>query len=171
MQLPPANNLPQQLTSFIGREDAVATLKSELAGTRLLTIWGPGGAGKTRLSLKVASEMLRRYPDGAWFVELSTLSDAGLVPQAVASVLGVREEQGQPLMQTLVERLKPLRLLLLLDNCEHLIHACAALASELLHNCAGLTIVATSRESLNIEGETPWQVPAMSRPEPGRRVS
>jgi non-specific serine/threonine protein kinase len=165
-QLSPANNLPQQLTTFIGREAAISEIKRRVQAARMLTLTGTGGSGKTRLSLKVAAELLESYPDGAWFVELSTLRDSALVPQAVASVLSVREEPGEDLTHTLAERLKASRSLLILDNCEHLLSACSALASRLLRDCLDITILATSREALNIEGEDAWQVPPMSLPDP-----
>ena len=117
------NNLPQQATSFIGREKELVELKRLLARTRLLTLTGSGGCGKTRLCLQVAADSLERFPDGAWFVELAPLADPGLVPQTVATVLGLKEEPGQSIRQTLAVYLKDKRLLLLLDNCEHLLEA------------------------------------------------
>src|SRR5207248_2218631 len=115
------NNLPLQLTSFVGREQELAEVERLLATTRLLTLTGTGGTGKTRLALQVAADLLPDYPDGVWLVELASLSDPGLVPQTVASILGVRGEPGRPLTQTLVDVLRTQRLLLLLDNCEHLL--------------------------------------------------
>src|SRR5256885_11614351 len=123
-----SNNLPEQLTSFVGREHEIAEVKRLLASTRLLTITGTGGAGKTRLSLKIASDLLHDYPDGVWFVDLSVLEDPSLVPQAVASTLGVREEQGHPLVDTLARYIQPLCVLIIFDNCEHLMEASSALA-------------------------------------------
>ena len=120
------NNLPQQATSFIGREKELAELKRLLAKTRLLTLTGSGGCGKTRLGLQVAADSLEQFPDGVWLVELAPLADPGLVPQTVATVLGLKEEPGKPISQTLIEHLKDKRLLLLLDNCEHLLDALRA---------------------------------------------
>ncbi|MGH3033658.1 MAG: ATP-binding protein [Gaiellaceae bacterium] len=158
------HNLPIQLTSFVGREREIAQVKPLLTTTRLLTLTGVGGTGKTRLSLQVAAEVLESFPDGVWFVELAPLSDPGLVPQAVAAVLGLREEPGRTLTHTLADYLAPQTLLLLLDNCEHLIEACAQLAESLLHASAALRILATSREALGIAGETVWSVPSLSLP-------
>jgi class 3 adenylate cyclase len=198
------NNLPQQVTSFIGREKEMAEVKRLLGravgsqpsavsggavscqpsavsedspdvtdsqqltadGTRLLTLTGSGGTGKTRVSLQVAADMLEGEGDGVWLVELAPLADPGLVPQAVATALGIREEPGKPLSQTLVDFLKPKHLLLLLDNCEHLLSACAELAEQILRNCPGVQILATSREGLNIPGETTYRLPSLSLPDP-----
>ena len=160
------NNLPQQATRFIWREKELAELNGLLARNRLLTLTGAGGCGKTRLSLQVAAESLEQYPDGAWLVELAPLSDPGLVPQTVATVLGLKEEPGKPVRQTLVEYLKDKRLLLLLDNCEHLLDGCAKLADTFLHQCPRLTILASSREALGIDGEQTYRVPSLSLPDP-----
>jgi predicted ATPase/class 3 adenylate cyclase/Tfp pilus assembly protein PilF len=160
------NNLPSHWTSFIGREREIAEVKGTLAGTRLLTLTGAGGCGKTRLALQVAADLLGDYPDGVWLVELAAVADPALVPQAVAAAVGVREEPGRPLLQTLVESLRPRRLLLLLDNCEHLVGACASLAHDLLSRCPQLCLLATSREVLGIAGEMAWRVPSLSLPDP-----
>jgi predicted ATPase len=159
------NNLPIQLTSFVGREQEIGEVKSLLTTTRLLTLMGTGGCGKTRLALQVATEVLEEFPDGVWVVELASLSDPVLVPQAVASTLDVREQPGRPLPETLVNYLRPLSLLLLVDNCEHLLPTCAEVANVLLRSCPRLHILTTSRESLGIAGETRWQVPPLSLPE------
>ena len=159
------NNLPQQLTSFIGREKAIADIKALLGKTRLLTLTGSGGSGKTRLSLQVAAETLEQFPDGVWFVELAPLADPNLVPQAVASVLGVKEEPRKPITQTLAENLKHMRLVLLLDNCEHLLDACAKLADTLMRQCPGVKLLASSREALGISGEQTYPVPSLSLPD------
>ena len=129
------NNLPQQVTSFIGREKEIAEVEALLAKTRLLTLTGSGGCGKTRSGLQVAADSLEQFPDGVWLVELAPLADPGLVPQTVATVLGVKEEPGKPITETLAEHLKDKRLLLVLDNCEHLLDACAQLADALLRQC------------------------------------
>ncbi len=159
------NNLPQQVTSFIGRGKEVAEVKTLLEATRLLTLAGAGGAGKSRLSLQVAADLLDRYFDGVWLVELAPLSDPALVPQAVADALGVREEPGKPIARTLTEWLRPKRLLLILDNCEHLVAACAALAADLLRNCPQARLLTSSREPLGVAGETVHRLPSLELPD------
>ena len=160
------NNLPRQVTSFIGREQALVDLKRLLRKARLLTLTGSGGCGKTRLSLQVAAELLEQFPDGAWLVELAPLSASDLVPPTVASVLGLKEEASKPIIQTLTDYLKDKRLLLLLDNCEHLLEACARFADALLRQCATVQIVASSREGLGINGEQAYRVPSLALPDP-----
>ncbi|MEJ7668432.1 MAG: tetratricopeptide repeat protein [Casimicrobiaceae bacterium] len=160
------NNLPQQLTSFIGREHDLTEVKKLLRTTRLLTLLGVGGLGKTRLSLQVAADVMDRYPDGVWFVELAALRDERLVAQAVASVLGVKEEAGRPVVEALVKYVKDRQLLLILDNCEHLVHCCAEFAKELLRSGSRLRILASSREHLHVAGETTYPVPALAVPAP-----
>ena len=160
------NNLPQQTTSFIGREKQVEEVKARLNKTRLLTLTGAGGSGKTRLSLQVAADLLTGDGDGVWLVELAPLADPAIVPQAVADVLGVKEQAGQPIQRTLVDWLKPKRLLLVLDNCEHLVSACASLAADLLRACPGVHLLASSREALNVAGEQSYRVPSLSLPDP-----
>ncbi len=165
------NNLPVQLTSFVGREHELAEIKKLLSTTRLLTLTGVGGTGKTRLALQVAADLTGLgdpsglFVNGVWFVELAPLSDPALVPQTVASVLNVREEAGRPLMATLTDFLHAKNLLLILDNCEHLLDACAQLATTLLRNCPDVTILATSREALGITGETIFHVPSLALPD------
>jgi predicted ATPase/DNA-binding CsgD family transcriptional regulator len=163
-----ANNLPLQLSSLVGREREIAKARDLLAETRLLTLTGPGGSGKTRLALAVAAGMLEDFDDGTWLVELAPLSDPDLVPQAVASVLGVREAPGDPLPEVLVDRLRTKSLLLVLDNCEHMVDACASLVRALLRSCPNLRILATSRETLGVPGETIFAVPPLSLPDPRR---
>lgn len=158
------NNLPVQLSSFVGREREMEEVKRHLAAARLLTLSGAGGAGKTRLALQVAADILDEYPDGAWFVELASIADEALVPQAVASSLGIRESAGSSVAAMLGGRLAGRSLLLLLDNCEHLIRACAAMADMLLRLCPKLRILATSREALAIAGEVVWLVPSLAVP-------
>jgi len=160
------NNLPQQTTSFIGREKQVEEVKALLGKTRLLTLTGAGGAGKTRLSLQVAADLLDGDGDGVWLVELAALSDPTLVPQAVANELGVKEQAGKSIQSTLVEALKAKRLLLVLDNCEHLVAACASLAAALLRSCPNVHILASSRQPLNVAGEQTYRVPSLSLPDP-----
>src|ERR671933_786134 len=132
---------------------------------RLLTLTGPGGCGKTRLALAVASEVVEEFEDGVWWVELASLSDPNLMPHAVASVLGVREASGRSLTHMLAHHLKPKKTLLVLDNCEHLVESCAAFADALLHACPNLRILVTSREALGIAGERAWLVPSLSLPD------
>ena len=138
------HNLPRELTSFIGREREVGEVRRLLGTTRLLTLTGSGGVGKTRLGLRVAGELVEAYPDGVWLVELAALGDPALVPQATASALGVREQPGRSLLDTLIDVLRPRTCLVLLDNCEHLVAACAALADSLLRACPGLSLLATA---------------------------
>jgi predicted ATPase/class 3 adenylate cyclase len=161
----PPTNLPVQLTSFIGRETQVAEVKGLLSAARLLTLTGVGGTGKTRLALRVAADELITFSDGVWLVELAPLSDPGLVPQSVATALSVHEEVGQTRLTTLTDALRARHLLLLLDNCEHLVEACARLAEGLLRACPELRILATSREALHIAGEMMYQVPSLAFPE------
>jgi predicted ATPase/class 3 adenylate cyclase len=161
-----AHNLPVQLTSFIGRSQELAEISQLLPTTRLLTLKGAGGCGKTRLSLQVAAEVLELYREGVWFVELAALSDPERITQTVASLLGVREAPGVGLISTLSEALRSRSLLLILDNCEHLVSACAHFADALLRACPQLRILSTSREALSIAGETVWEVPPLSKPDP-----
>ena len=163
---PPRHNLPAQITSLVGREQDVADVDRLLSAARLVTLTGPGGIGKTRLALEVATGAAARFRDGAWLVELAALADAALVPQAVATALGVREETDRPLAATLAEALGARQALLLLDNCEHLIEACAALADALLRACPALRILATSRQPLGISGEATYRVPPLSLASP-----
>jgi len=158
------NNLPRQLTSFVGRDQEIAAIERLLARTRLLTLTGSGGCGKTRLALEVGARVVEQFSDGVWWVELAPLSDPTLVPQAVATALEIPEQPRQPLIETLGQHLRSASLLLLLDNCEHLLSGCAGLAETLLHACPGLRILATSREALGIMGETSWRVPSLSFP-------
>lgn len=159
------NNLPVPLTSFIGREQAISGVARVLAGTRLLTLTGSGGSGKSRLALEVARRVLEEFRDGAWLVELASLTDARLVPAAVAGVLGVPERPGRGLIETLSGALREKSLLIILDNCEHLLLACASLCGILLRACPDLRILATSREPLGVPGETVWRVSPLSLPD------
>jgi len=165
------NNLPQQVTSFIGREQELAEVASLLGKTRLLTLLGPGGIGKTRLSLQVAADAMDAFPDGVWFVELAPLTDAQRVPQAVASVLGVKEEAGRPVIEALLKHVKDRQLLLVLDNCEHLVHACAELARQLLQAGTKMKVLASSREPLRTSGEQTYAVPPLSLPEANQTMA
>ncbi len=158
-------NLPVQVTSFIGRAHEQAGVLALLERSPLVTLTGAGGAGKTRLLLQVAVAALETCPDGVWLVELASLADPALVAQAVAAVLGVREEPGRPLSATLAAYLQPKALLLLLDNCEHLVGACAEQCTGLLRTCPKLRILASSREGLAVAGETTYRVPSLSVPD------
>jgi predicted ATPase/class 3 adenylate cyclase len=159
------HNLPLQLTSFVGREREILQVKRLLLGDRFVTLTGPGGTGKTRLALHIAAEVLELFPDGVWLVEFAALSDPILVPQTVAAVLGIRESSGRPIMTLLTDYLRSKELLLILDNCEHLLSTCAQLVSTLLQACPHLCILATSREALNIPGELSFRVPSLSIPD------
>jgi predicted ATPase/class 3 adenylate cyclase len=162
-------NLPAQLTRFIGREREMDRVKRLLVDTRLLTLTGAGGVGKTRLALQVAADVLEEYPEGVWLVELAALPDPALVPQDVAAAVRVREEPNRSLVDTLSNALRRRRMLLVLDNCEHLLEACAPLALTLLRQCPDLQVLATSREPLGISGETIWRVPSLEAPAPMAR--
>jgi DNA-binding SARP family transcriptional activator len=160
----PRGNLPQPLSGFVGRERELRELDACLSSARLVTLTGPGGIGKTRLAIQAAAARVPEDAAGAWFVELAALTDASLVPQTVASVLGVRETPGCSLMATLQEWLGPRQLLLVLDNCEHLIDECARLAHTLLAGCPHLRVLATSRQALGLTGEIAWPVSPLSLP-------
>ena len=162
----PPNNLPVPLTSFVGREREVAEVRRLLGGTRMLTLTGAGGCGKSRLALEVARTLRADFPDGVWIVELAALSDAGLVPHAVAAALGVKEQAHRAVVESLARAFRTRALLLVLDNCEHLLTACAGLTGTLLQDCSGLRILATSREPLGVPGETIWRVPSLAGPDP-----
>jgi predicted ATPase/class 3 adenylate cyclase len=162
------NNLPIQLTSFIGRERELAEVKQLLSNTRLLTLTGPGGTGKTRLSLQIAQEVLPEFTNGVWLVELAPLTDPSLLPQTIASVFALREIPNTPLLDLLTNYLRAKQLLLILDNCEHLIETCAKLSADLLHACPQLKIIASSREALGMSGETVYRVPSLSLPDPAQ---
>jgi predicted ATPase len=161
------NNLPQQSTSFIGRTGEMLELARLLARSRLLTLTGSGGCGKTRLALQVAADALEQYPDGVWLVELAALTEPGLVAQATATTLGLKEEAGKALSQTVAAHLADKCTLIVLDNCEHLLEASAALVDTLLRYCPGVRVVVTSREALGVAGEQSFRVPSLSVPEPG----
>lgn len=172
------NNLPVQLTSFIGREKEIeeivhffsthpssnAETSSTHHGTRLVTLTGAGGTGKTRLALQVAADLLEEFPDGAWLVELDSQTDPALVAHTTAAALDVHEASGKDILTCLVDFLCKKNLLLILDNCEHLITACASLIDRLLRSCPNLHILATSRELLGIQGEVAYLVPSLSTP-------
>jgi predicted ATPase/class 3 adenylate cyclase len=160
------NNLPLQTSSFIGRERELADVKSLLRRERLVTLTGTGGLGKSRLSLQVAADALDDYHDGVWLVELAALTDPRMVAQAVASVLGVKEAGGVSVQQAIAEQCRDRTLLLILDNCEHLIGACAELAAYLLRSVRGVKILASSRERLNIGSEATYPLAPFAIPDP-----
>ncbi|MEO7853743.1 MAG: hypothetical protein ABIR94_16055, partial [Rubrivivax sp.] len=158
------NNLPQPITSFIGRERELGEVKALLSGTRLLTLIGMGGLGKTRLSLQVAAEVMHEYPDGVWFLDLAPIRDPGLVVSEAAQALGVREEPDRPLIQALCAHLKPRRVMLILDNCEHLLGSAADLAHAILRAAPQVRLMASSREALRVPGEQGYAVLPLSVP-------
>jgi non-specific serine/threonine protein kinase len=170
--------LPEPLTRLVGREREVQAVKESLGAVRLVNLTGTGGIGKTRLALQAAAEIATELPDGACFVELAALTDPSLVTQAAAA-LGIQEEPGRPLLRTLRDALRPRMLLLVLDNCEHLLanaasspaggdaaSNCAELVETLLRGCRHLRVLATSREPLGLPGEVLWRVPPLSLPPP-----
>ncbi|MBN9690205.1 MAG: adenylate/guanylate cyclase domain-containing protein [Verrucomicrobia bacterium] len=159
------NNLPAQVTSFVGRSREMAEVKRLLGTTRMLTLTGPGGTGKTRLSMQVAAEVLETFPHGVWLIELATVTDPELVPERLTEAMEIRTEAGRTALETLLDALKTRHLLLVLDNCEHVIAACAQLATTLLQRCREVRILASSREALNIPGEIQWLVPALALPD------
>ena len=162
------NNLSVQLTTFIGREKEMNEVKRLLGTTHLLTLTGTGGTGKTRLSMQVAADLLDQFPDGVWLIELATLEDADQVAPAIAAAFRVRDEPGQELLVTLTNYLRSKKLMLILDNCEHLVAECARIAETLLRAAPGLQILASSRQPLGIAGERTWPVPSLSIPESWR---
>jgi predicted ATPase len=164
------NNLPVQLTTFVGRERELAEVKRLLGSTRLLTLTGSGGTGKTRLSLQVGAEMLDQFHDGVWFVEFATIEDGALVIETVAATLDLRQEADRSLVTTLTGFLRSRNLLLIFDNCEHVVSACAHLAETLLRSCPHLRVLASSREPLGIAGETAWPLPPLSLPNHWRDI-
>jgi predicted ATPase/DNA-binding winged helix-turn-helix (wHTH) protein len=161
---PSLGNLPRQLTSFIGREREVGEAGRLLQATRLLTLVGMGGIGKTRLALELAAGALPAYPDGAWFLDLASIRDPSHVASQAAQILGVEEAPGRQLLTALCAFARERTLLLVLDNCEHLIDACADLANTMLRSAPGLRIVATSREALRVPGEQIYSVLPMRVP-------
>jgi predicted ATPase/DNA-binding CsgD family transcriptional regulator len=158
------SDLPAALTSFIGRRQELTEIERLLGTTRLLTLIGAGGAGKTRLARRMAEEVAHRYADGVWLVDLAPLADTRLVTKAVASALGVQEQARRSLVDTLVDTLRGRELLILLDNCEHLVQACAELTEALLGACPRIGVLATSRQALRIAGETVYRVPSLQLP-------
>ena len=160
------HNLPLNLPTLIGRERELATVTDLLARSNLVTLVGVGGVGKTRFALELAGNLRSTYKDGGWFVDLAPVADAARVAQEVASVLDVHEEPGRPLLDTLLEYLRRHELLIVLDNCEHLVESCAYFAATVLHSSATTRILATSREALGIVGELTWPMPTLSVADP-----
>jgi non-specific serine/threonine protein kinase len=160
--VPSRHNLPVPTTIFIARAGELAQVEQRLWDNRLLTITGSGGCGKTRLAIEVARAVADGFADGTWLVDLAPLTDPGLVPQAIATAMDLREAPGRPVLATLVDHLRARRALLVLDNCEHLIDACARVVEALLQSCSEVRILATSRELLGIAGEATWRVPSLS---------
>ena len=165
------SNIPVPLTSFIGREKELKEIARLLSTSRLLTLTGSGGVGKTRLAIHAANDLNRKFKDGVFWVGLVSVSDENLIPQVIAGSLNVREISDEPLIETLKMYLKPKEVLLVIDNCEHLIRDCAHYAEQLLAACPRLKILATSIESLGIFNETTWQVPSLPLPESQRSLS
>ena len=155
------------MSSFIGREGELAAVRALVGGSRLVTLTGAGGSGKTRLALQVAAGLVDGTRDGVWFADLAPLGDPGLVAVTVAGVLGVRQEPGRPVLDTVTEAVGGRSLLVILDNCEHVIGACAKLADALLRGCPNLALLATSREPLGIDGEYVYRVPSLQTPTDG----
>lgn len=163
----PRHNLPIPRSSFVGREQEMLEVKRELARARLLTLTGVGGSGKTRLALEIARDLVNAYPDGVWLVKLAPLSERSLVPKVVAEALGITERPKEPLTDTLVDYLRPKNVLVVLDNCEHVVEDCARLVDKLLDSCENLRVLATSREALGVMGEVNWTVPSLAVPDVG----
>ncbi|HEY3059118.1 MAG TPA: tetratricopeptide repeat protein [Chloroflexota bacterium] len=162
-----AHNLPNELSSFVGRQDEMARLTSLLTTARLVTLAGPGGIGKTRLALRVAGGLLGSLASGVWLVELAALSDSALVADRIADAVAQADQDHTPALQRLIEYVRDSDLLIVLDNCEHVLGACADLVAELLRACARLRVLATSREPLGITGEMVWRVPTLSAVDAG----
>jgi predicted ATPase/class 3 adenylate cyclase len=158
------NNLPRHLTSFVGRETEMAEVGALLQTSRLVSLVGAGGVGKSRLAVQLAADLLDESDNGVWLVELASLADPDLVPQALVSVLSIRDEPGRPVLDTLLDVLRDRHLLVVLDNCEHLIEACARMVDALLQSCPDVEVLVTSREPLGIDGERVYRVPSLSLP-------
>ena len=161
------HGFPAALTSFIGRDGPLREVAGLLAEHRLVTVTGPGGAGKTRLAGQVARAVAGRFADGAWLAELAPVRDAAQVPAVVAAVLGVREQPGVPAGEAVARVLARQQLLLVLDNCEHVIGAAAELCAGLLAACDDVRVLATSREPLAVAGEARYRLGPLALPDPG----
>lgn len=172
-EFPPLNtvelykhNLPAQLSSFIGRQNEIDEIEKSIAANRIVTLIGSGGAGKTRLCLQAGAAALDKFSDGVWLAELAPVADPALVPQILLSIFNLREDSHRSTLDILIDYLRTKTCLLLLDNCEHLIEACAQISEKLLHACPKLKILASSREALGIAGEMPYRVPSLATPNP-----
>ncbi len=161
------NNLPAPTTRFIGREHQIDEIRRLLRSSRLLTLTGAGGCGKTRLALRMAADVSELYVDGVWLIDLAALTEPELVPQSVAQTVGVRDVPGRAVMDMVADHLRNHVSLLILDNCEHVIGTAARLADVVLRGCPGVTILATSREPLRSPGETIWRSSGWSQRDPG----
>ena len=168
---PPRDNLPHPISSFIGREREIEEIHRLLHRSRLVTLTGAGGCGKSRLAIEVAGQMPDLFPDGVWFMAFAPLFDPVLIQRTIATVMGVHEDPTRPLIKILCAHLCSKHLLLVFDNCEHLIAECAQVADTLLRACPQVSILATSREALGIEGEKQYYVPCLSLPEVGVETS
>ena len=165
------NNLPRQLSTFVGRAESLAAVTEQLGTTPLLTLVGPGGVGKTRLALEAAASAMDRFPDGAWVIDLAALGDGSLIPEAVGSTLRVKEQPGVPILRTLAQHIGERRILLFFDDCDHVLESVAAVSDELLRACDQLRILVTSREALGMAGESLYPVPSLDLPARGAEVS
>ena len=165
------HNLPVELTSFVGRRNELIELHGALASSRLLSLTGAGGVGKTRLALRLARDVVNDFSDGVWLIDLAPLSEPDLVAQTIATAIGVRVDPHRSVRETLLDELRDRQLMLVLDTCEHLVAACAVLVEALLREAAELRILATSREALGVSGETAYRVPSLSLPDPVNSIS
>jgi predicted ATPase/class 3 adenylate cyclase len=165
------NNLPQQVTTFIGRDREMETIHGMIERSRLVTLTGSGGCGKSRMALQIAADALERFPDGVWLIELAALSDPHLVVHAAASALGVVDDPGKPILTSLADFLQEREILIVLDNCEHLLDACAQMTHVVLRSAPKVRFLASSREPLAIEGEASFRVPSLSSPDPRRDLT
>ena len=157
----PEHNLPRQLTSFFGRTEVVAEIADLVETAPLVSIVGTGGAGKTRVAVAVGTALLNRFPDGVWFVELAPLSDPALVSRALAATLRVQESPNRPLVETLLSYLNGKRMMIVFDNCEHVISEARRVVGSLLRECPTVAVLATSREPLSITGERAYRIPPL----------
>ena len=162
------NNLPLQLTSFLGRERQIAQIRQRMKESRLVTLTGPGGVGKTRLSLEIAAQALEDFPDGVRFVELALANDPELIPPTVAKALDLRGETNQPILEILLAHFEGKKALIVLDNCEHMVEACASFAELLLTRSPEVWILSTSREAFRMQGEAVYVVPSLAFPDPAQ---
>jgi len=161
----PITNLPAPLTTFIGRAKEQSEVIKLIAKYRLITLTGSGGVGKTRFAIKVGEQLVGDYPDGVWLLELASLNDHTLLPQVAATLFGLRMQPGISYTDLLINHLRTKSALLILDNCEHLLDACAPFAETLLKNCADLKVLITSREPLEVAGEALYHIPSLRQPD------